>query len=174
MGNVNKPSSPNELADQINRSNARIKNDFDKSLDTTKRVINKTNNSIDVGFTKEIAKPMNKAFSKANMERFDDELVKGLKDTGRVMGKIGEVGDKVLNNPITQLASSIPVVGQVIGGLRLANTGIKAGGALSSGVGDISDRKRYDGQNGQQVVGNILERSVNTGENVIGSGIKFA
>lgn len=32
---------------------------------------------------------------------------------------------------------------RVIGGLRLTNTGMKAGGALTSGVGDIADSKKY-------------------------------
>jgi hypothetical protein len=107
------------------------------------------------------------------MEKFDDQLVKGLKDTGRVLGKAGEIGDKILNNPITQIASTIPVVGQVVGGLRLANTGLKAGGALTSGVGGIADRKQYEGKSGVNVATNVLEKSIKTGENVAGSGITF-
>jgi predicted transcriptional regulator len=169
----NKPSTTNELAEQVNRSNARIKKDFDDSINKTARVIDRTNKTIDTGFNQEISKPMNRTFNKANMEKFDDQLVKGLKDTGRVLGKAGEIGDKILNNPITQIASTIPVVGQVVGGLRLANTGLKAGGALTSGVGGIADRKQYEGKSGVNVATNVLEKSIKTGENVAGSGITF-
>lgn len=170
----NKPSSPNELADQINRSNDKIKNDFNDSINKTARVIDRTNKTIDTGFNQEIAKPFNKGFSKANMERFDDGLVHTLKDSGRILGEVGKVGDKILNNPITQIASSIPVVGEVVSGLRVINTGIKAGGAVSSGLGDIADRKQYEGKSGTAVVGNVLEKTIKTGENVVDSGIKFA
>ena len=107
----NKPSSPNELAEQVNRSNARIKNDFDNSINTTARVIDRTNKIIDdgfnreisqpitagfnkeiaqpitAGFNKEIAQPFNKTFSKANMEKFDDGLVTVMKDSGRILNK---------------------------------------------------------------------------------------
>jgi hypothetical protein len=173
MGN-NNSSPPNELAEQINRSNERIKNQFDDSIKQTARVIDRTNNTIDTGFNQEIAQPFNKAFSKANMEKFDDGLVSVMKDSGRILGEVGSVGDKILNNPLTQIASSIPVVGEVVGGLRLINTGIKAGSALTSGVGNIADRKQYEGKNGIDVAGNVLEKTVKTTEDIIDSGVKFA
>jgi hypothetical protein len=108
------------------------------------------------------------------MEKVDDYLVTNLKDAGRVLNTVGSIGDKVLNNPIAQLAGNIPVVGAVIGGLKVGNSVIKAGGSLYDGLGNIIDRKTYENKNGVQVATNVLEKSIKTGENIGNSGIKFA
>ena len=161
MGN----SSSNELTNSVNRSNEKIKNDLQNSLAQTARAVDKsvaqTNNEI------------NKTFSKANMEQFDDGLVTVLKDSGRILGEVTKVGDQVLNNPATQILGSIPILGEGLSALRAINTGLKAGSKLSTGLGDISDRKNYDGKGGIDVTKNVLEKSIQTGKNVADTGITF-
>ena len=180
MGN----SSSNELTNSVNRSNDKIKNDLQNSLAQTARGVDRTNRAVDTSVAKTnndikvafapVEKGFNKTFSKANMEQFDDELVTGLKDSSRILGKIGDVGDKILNNPVTQIASNIPILGEGIGALRAINTGVKAGGKLYGGLGDIADRKNYEGKSGTAVTTNVLEKSIKTGEDVAGTGIRFA
>ena len=169
MGN----SGSNDLSNQINRSNDKIKNDLQNSLAQTARGVNRTNRAVE----KSVAKTnneINKTFSKANMEQFDDGLVTVLKDSGKILGEITKVGDQVLNNPATQLLGGIPIVGEGLGALRAINTGLKAGSKLSTGLGDISDRKNYDGKGGIDVTKNVLEKSIQTGKNVADTGITFA
>lgn len=163
----------NSVQDKINRSNARIKKQFDRSLERTAKSVDNTNKQIEKAFIP-VGNDFKQAFSKANMEKVDDYLVTNLKDAGRVLNTVGSIGDKVLNNPIAQLAGNIPVVGTVISGLKVGNSVIKAGGSLYDGLGNIIDRKAYDGKNGVQVATNVLEKTIKTGENIAGSGIKFA
>ena len=168
MGN----NSSNALTDQINRSNDKIKNDLQNSLAQTARGVDRTNKAIDKSF-EPVKSGFDRAFSKANVEQFDDGLVHVLKESGGVLGKVDEVGDKVLNNPVTQMLGAIPVLGEAIGAARLINTGLKAGGAVTTGLSGIADRKNYDKQSGAQVAGNVLERTANTATDVAGTGITF-
>lgn len=166
----------NDLGDLINKSNNDIKNSFNDSLDKTKNAFNDSlanTKQVTDGLNNDIKNGFNNTFSQDNMNKFDDQLVGGLKDTGRVMGKIGDVADKVLNSPLMAPLSAVPLLGEAISGLKVLNTGIKAGGALSSGLGDIADRNNYDGKDGATVAGNVLEKSINTGENVANTGITF-
>lgn len=179
MGN----SSSNELTNQVNRSNEKIKNDLQNSLAQTARSAQRTNKAVENSVAqtnndiKKTFQPVesgfNNAFSKGNMEKIDDELVKGFKDSSRILGQISDVGDEALNNPLVNIISNIPVAGQIISGLKLGNTGIKAGSKLYGGVGDIIDRKNYDGKSATQITTNVLEKSIKTGGEVAGTGIKF-
>jgi hypothetical protein len=178
MGNTN------ELSSQVNRSNARINNDLQNSLAQTARGVDRTNRAVDKSVAKtnkdiKIAfQPLedsaNKTFSKKNMENLDDTLVSGFKDSSRVLGEITKIGDKVLNNPFTNVLGAVPILGEVITGARLANTGLKAVGVAQGGLGDIIDRKQYDGKTGTQQATNALEKTIKTTEDVIGTGITFA
>jgi hypothetical protein len=154
------------------RHNAVLGDQFQDSLARTARVIDRTNGQIDKTF-EPVKTGFDKAFSKANMESFDDGLVHVLKETGNILGQVTSVGDKVLNNPVTQLLGGVPILGEAIGAARLINTGLKAGGAVSTGVSGLADRRNYDKQNGAQVTGNVLERTANTATDVAGSGIRF-
>ena len=160
------------IEELIRRSNRRIKDSFDNSIAQTARSVDRTNKAIDKSF-EPVKSGFDRTFSKANMEQFDDGLVHVLKETGGILGKVGEVGDKVLNNPLTQMLGAVPVVGEVIGAARLVNTGLKAGGAITNGLSGIADRNNYDKQGGAQVAGNVLERTANTATDVAGSGITF-
>ena len=113
--------------------------------------------------------------SKIFFEQFDDGLVHTLKSTGRGIHTIGSRIDSILNSPITQLASvSNPEFGiPIYAGLKAGNSILKGVGAVSNGLSDIFDRKRYDKQNAQKVVKNVLERVGKTVVDVIDSGIKF-
>lgn len=164
--------SNRRIQEQIDRSNERIKNDFDNSIAQTARSVDRTNKAIDKSF-EPVKSGFDRTFSKANMNQFDDGLVHVLKESGSILGKVGDVGDKVLNNPITQLLGAVPVLGEAIGAARLINTGLKAGGAVTTGLSGIADRKNYDKQSGAQVTGNVLERTANTATNVAGTGIAF-
>ena len=150
MGNAH----TNDLSDMVNRSNEKIKNDVNRSLDDTKHVFEDT-------------------FSQDHMNKFDDDLVHGLKEGGHILGDASNIGDQVLNNPFANIVSNIPIAGQVVSGLRLANTGLEATGALSDGLSDVADRHEYEGKSDTDITKNLLEKSIKTGENVAGTGIQF-
>ena len=156
----------------IRRSNRRIQEQLDNSLAQTARSVDRSNKAIDKSF-EPVKSGFDRAFSKASMESFDDGLVHVLKETGGILGKVSDVGDKVLNNPVTQVLGAVPGFAEVIGAARLINTGLKAGGVVSTGLGGISDRSNYDKQSGALVAGNVLERTVNTATDVAGTGITF-
>ena len=104
------------------------------------------------------------------MDALDDLFVSGLEDSGRVLTEVGEIGDKILNNPIIKLASAIPVVILVVAELSLADTGVKAGGALLTDLGGLLDRKTYEGENRKQKAVTVVKRSIKTGKDVAKCG----
>jgi hypothetical protein len=169
MGN----SSSNDLSNQINRSNEKIKNSFQNSLAQTARSVDRSNRAIDKSI-KQTGEGFKKTFSKGNFEKFDDGLVHVFKDSGRILGEVSKVGDKLLNNPFTNVLGSIPILGEGIGALRLINTGVKVGGIVTGDLGKIADRHEYDKKNPLEVTKKVIDSSIKTGEDVGKTGIQFA
>jgi len=134
----------------LRRSERKTKRVFDRSLAKTKRVTDRLDNQISKGF--------NKTFTPKLGREISGFLTKTFGESDRVLSAVTGFGDKIFDIPVlgNALKLAAPEFYALNEGLKIADIGAR-------GLAGITDVNNYKDQNGQEVIKNILERSVKTG-----------